>query len=187
MGRAEPDLPGTHMELLEGLATLGVPANLENTRLCRNIEEVLEHYRKLQEIREHLPYEIDGAVVKVNSLTDQIALGLKTRSPRWAVAFKFEPMQAMTKILKIEVNVGRTGTLTPLAMMEPVSVGGVTVSRATLHNQDEIDRKDIREGDTVVIQRAGDVIPEIVKVVRELRPDQAQPYSIPDKCPVCGF
>ncbi len=186
VGRAEPDLPGTHMELLEGLATLGVPANLENTRLCRNIEEVLEHYRKLQEIREHLPYEIDGAVVKVNSLTDQIALGLKTRSPRWAVAFKFEPMQAMTKILKIDVNVGRTGTLTPLALMEPVSVGGVTVSRATLHNQDEIDRKDIREGDTVVIQRAGDVIPEIVKVVRELRPDQAQPYSIPDKCPVCG-
>ncbi len=186
VGRAEPNLPGTQMELLEGLATLGLPANLENTRLCRNIEEVLEHYRKLQEIREHLPYEIDGAVVKVNSLTDQIALGLKTRSPRWAVAFKFEPMQAMTKILKIDVNVGRTGALTPLALMEPVSVGGVTVSRATLHNQDEIDRKDIREGDTVVIQRAGDVIPEIVKVVRELRPDQAQPYSIPDKCPVCG-
>jgi DNA ligase (NAD+) len=174
------------MELLEGLATLGVPANLENTRLCRGIEEVLEHYRKLQEIREHLPYEIDGAVVKVNSLTDQVALGLKTRSPRWAVAFKFEPMQAMTKVLKIDVNVGRTGALTPLALMEPVSVGGVTVSRATLHNQDEIDRKDIREGDTVVIQRAGDVIPEIVKVVRELRPDNTQPYSIPDKCPVCG-
>jgi DNA ligase (NAD+) len=186
VGRAEPNLPGTQMELLEGLTTLGLPANLENTRLCRNIEEVLEHYRKLQEIREHLSYEIDGAVVKVNSLTDQIALGLKTRSPRWAVAFKFEPMQAMTKVLKIEVNVGRTGALTPLALMEPVSVGGVTVSRATLHNQDEIDRKDIREGDTVVIQRAGDVIPEIVKVVRELRPDQAQPYSIPDKCPECG-
>ncbi len=186
VGRAEPALPGTQMELLEGLATLGVPANLENTRLCRGIEEVLEHYRKLQEIREHLPYEIDGAVVKVNSLTDQVALGLKTRSPRWAVAFKFEPMQAMTKVLKIDVNVGRTGALTPLALMEPVSVGGVTVSRATLHNQDEIDRKDIREGDTVVIQRAGDVIPEIVKVVRELRPDNTKPYSIPDKCPVCG-
>ena len=186
VGRAEPGLPDTHMELLEGIAALGLPANLDNTRLCKDIEEVLDHYRELQEVREHLPYEIDGAVVKVNSLANQVALGLKTRSPCWAVAFKFEPMQAMTKVLKIEVNVGRTGALTPLALMEPVAVGGVTVSRATLHNQDEIDRKDIREGDTVVIQRAGDVIPEIVKVVRELRPDQTQPYSIPDKCPVCG-
>lgn len=186
VGRAEPGLPDTHMGLLEGLAALGLPANLDNTRLCKDIEQVLDHYRELQEIREHLPYEIDGAVVKVNSLADQVALGLKTRSPRWAVAFKFEPMQAMTKVLKIDVNVGRTGALTPLAIMEPVAVGGVTVSRATLHNQDEIDRKDIREGDTVVIQRAGDVIPEIVKVVRELRPDQTQPYSIADKCPVCG-
>jgi DNA ligase (NAD+) len=185
VGRAEPGLPDTHIELLEGLAALGLPANLDNARLCKDIEEVLDHYRELQEIRERLPFEIDGAVVKVNSLADQVALGLKTRSPRWAVAFKFEPMQAMTKVLKIDVNVGRTGALTPLAIMEPVAVGGVTVSRATLHNQDEIDRKDIREGDTVVIQRAGDVIPEIVKVVRELRPTNAQPYSIPDKCPVC--
>ena len=185
VGRAEPGLPETHMELLEGLAALGLPANLDNTRLCQDIDEVLDQYRRLQEIRGRLPYEIDGAVVKVNSLADQVALGLKTRSPRWAVAFKFEPMQAMTKVLKIDVNVGRTGALTPLAIMEPVAVGGVTVSRATLHNQDEIDRKDIREGDTVVIQRAGDVIPEIVKVVRELRPENALPYSIPDRCPVC--
>ncbi len=186
VGRVEPGLPDSHMELLKGLAALGLPANLENARLCKDIEEVLRHYQKLQEIREHLAYEIDGAVVKVNSFEDQMALGLKTRSPRWAVAFKFEPMQAITKVLKIDVNVGRTGALTPLALMEPVSVGGVTVSRATLHNQDEIDRKDIRAGDTVVIQRAGDVIPEIVKVVRELRPEGAQPYSIPDTCPVCG-
>ncbi len=185
IGRVGAPLPETQMELLEGLRALGLPANTENTRLCDDVQAVLDHYRKLQSIREQLPYEIDGAVVKVNSLADQIALGLKTRSPRWAVAFKFEPMQAMTKVLRIEVGVGRTGTLTPVAIMEPVAVGGVTVSRASLHNQDEVDRKDIREGDTVLIQRAGDVIPEVVKVAKELRPKDSVPYSIPDRCPVC--
>jgi DNA ligase (NAD+) len=185
IGRVEADLPETHMELLEGLRDLGLPANLEHARLCSNVQAALKHYRELQSVREHLPYEIDGAVAKVDSLQDQIALGLKTRSPRWAVAFKFEPIQARTKILRIEVGVGRTGTLTPVAIMEPVAVGGVTVSRASLHNQDEVDRKDIREGDTVLIQRAGDVIPEVVKVVSELRPSESKPYSIPDRCPVC--
>ncbi len=179
-------LPGTHIELLQGLRELGLPANLRNTAVCDDVDAVFGHYRALQEIRWKLPHEIDGAVVKVNALADQAALGVKTRSPRWAVAFKFEPLQAETRIQRIEVGVGRTGTLTPVAVMEPVNVGGVRVSRATLHNQDEIDRKDIREGDTVVIQRAGDVIPEVVRVVVEKRPPESVPFLIPDRCPVCG-
>jgi DNA ligase (NAD+) len=186
LGRVEAPLPEGQWDLLHGLHDLGLPVNLTNSRLCPGIEEVLEHHRHLEKIRHDLPYEIDGAVVKVNSLEDQTTLGVKTRSPRWAVAFKFEPVQATTKILRIDVGVGRTGTLTPVAIMEPVSVGGVTVSRATLHNQDEIDRKDVREGDTVVIQRAGDVIPEVVSVVTDRRPAGSKPYTIPDTCPVCG-
>ena len=187
VGRLEgPFILQTHIEILEAMREAGLPTNLDNTLLCENIEMVLDHYRTLQRIREELPYEIDGAVVKVNSLDQQSGLGLKTRSPRWAVAYKFEPIQARTKILRIELGVGRSGALTPVAVMEPVRVGGVTVSRATLHNQDEIDRKDVRERDTVVIQRAGDVIPEVVEVVKELRPADSVPYTIPDTCPVCG-
>ncbi len=185
VGRFEGPMPETHMELLHTLRDFGLPANLDNTRLCGDIHAVLAHYHELHRIRERLPYEIDGAVVKVNSFEAQSRLGVKTRAPRWAVAFKFEPLQATTRILRIEIGVGRTGTLTPVAVMEPVNVGGVKVSRATLHNQDEIDRKDIREGDTVVIQRAGDVIPEVVEVVKELRPADSVPYAIPDRCPVC--
>jgi len=186
LGRVEGPLPDTQYATLQGLAGLGLPVNLENTRVCPDVGAVLEHYRSLLTVREKLPYEIDGTVVKVNSLAAQTALGVKTRSPRWAVAFKFEPMQATTKVRRIEIGVGRTGTLTPVAVMDPVTVGGVKVSRATLHNQDEIYRKDIREGDTVVIQRAGDVIPEVVRVVMELRPFDSRPYNIPDTCPVCG-
>jgi DNA ligase (NAD+) len=187
VGRIEGvEPPPTHWRLLDGLIALGLPVNRAQSRLCRDIEAATAHYRLLEKLREHLPYEIDGAVVKVNSLAMQEALGVKTRSPRWAVAFKFEPMQAVTVIRTIEVGVGRTGTLTPVAVMDPTTVGGVRVSRATLHNQDEIDRKDIREGDTVVIQRAGDVIPEVVRVMKELRPADSRPYSIPDSCPVCG-
>lgn len=192
VGRVEAPLPEGQWDLLHGLHDLGLPVNLANSRLCRHtqdrtsIEVALEHFRQLEKIRHDLPYEIDGAVVKVNSLEAQTILGVKTRSPRWAVAFKFEPVQAITRILRIDVGVGRTGALTPVAIMEPVSVGGVTISRATLHNQDEIDRKDVREGDTVVIQRAGDVIPEVVSVVKDRRPDNSKPYIIPDECPVCG-
>ncbi|MEW6136709.1 MAG: NAD-dependent DNA ligase LigA [Thermodesulfobacteriota bacterium] len=175
----------SQQELLFGLQELGLPANLAHTTVCHDVDAVLKHYEHLAKIRHTLPYEIDGAVVKVNSLAQQEALGLKMRSPRWAVAFKFEPVQATTRILRIEVGVGRTGTLTPVAIMEPVTVGGVTVSRATLHNQDEIDRKDVREGDTVVIQRAGDVIPEVVRVLLDDRPRESKPYRIPDRCPVC--
>lgn len=186
IGRLEGPMPETHWDLLKGLHELGVPTNLRNSALCNGAGEALVHYHHLQEIRERLPYEIDGTVIKVNSMDYQVRLGLKTRSPRWAVAFKFEPIRATTKILRIDVGVGRTGTLTPVAIMETVNVGGVKVSRATLHNQDEIDRKDIREGDTVVIQRAGDVIPEVVEVIKDLRPETSARYSIPDTCPVCN-
>ncbi len=185
IGRSSGPLPVTHMDILEGLRNLGLPSNFKNAAPCEDVQAVLRRYRELREIRDTLPYEIDGTVVKVNSLAQQSALGVKTRSPRWAVAFKFAALQAVTKIMKIEVGVGRTGTMTPVAIMEPVDVGGVRVSRATLHNQDEIDRKDIREGDTVIIQRAGDVIPEIVGVVKEKRDPRSRPYSIPDRCPVC--
>lgn len=186
VGRVEGATVETQMELLTALHDLGLPANLANAAMCKDVEAVLRRYEDLQRMRETLPYEIDGAVIKVNSLAQQAALGIKMRSPRWAVAFKFEPVQATTRIVRIDVGVGRTGTLTPVAIMEPVTVGGVTVSRATLHNQDEIDRKDVREGDTVVIQRAGDVIPEVVQVVLEKRPEKSEPYGIPDTCPVCG-
>ena len=186
MGRIEASLPETHWELLKYFSSLGLPVNLRHAKRCVGVWEVLQHYRQLESVRPHLPYEIDGAVVKVDSLNYQEQLGFKTRSPRWVVAYKFQPIQAVTRILRIEVGVGRTGSLTPVAVMEPVQVGGVTVSRATLHNQDEIDRKDIREGDTVVIQRAGDVIPEVVRVLPEHRLPQSGPYRIPDSCPVCN-
>jgi DNA ligase (NAD+) len=186
IGRIEGASVKTQIELLHALFDLGVPTNLEHSMLCHGVEAVLNHYRTLNEIRDNLQFEIDGAVIKVNSLDWQSELGTKSRSPRWAVAYKFEPLQAETKVVRIEVGVGRTGVLTPVAIMEPVTVGGVTVSRATLHNQDEIDRKDIREGDIVVIQRAGDVIPEVVRVKSEFRDTHSQPYNIPEQCPVCG-
>ena len=185
IGRFEGPMLATYMELLNTLRELGLPTNLEHAKVCQGIQRVLAHYHELHRMREGLPYEIDGAVVKVNEFEAQTRLGVKTRSPRWAVAFKFEPLQATTKIVRIEIGVGRTGTLTPVAVMDPVNVGGVTVSRATLHNQDEIDRKDIRERDTVVIQRAGDVIPEVVEVIKDLRPADSVPYTIPERCPVC--
>ncbi len=175
----------THWDLLEGLKNWGFKVN-PNRRRCKNIEEVLEYRREMGELREKLPYEIDGVVIKVNSLSLQETLGTIARSPRWALAFKFQPKQVTTKILDIIVNVGRTGALTPTAVLEPVHVGGVTVSSATLHNQDEIDRKDVRIGDTVVVQRAGDVIPEVVKVIPEKRTGKEKKFRLPDRCPVCG-
>lgn len=174
----------TQWDLLEGLKNWGFKIN-PHRRRCKNIEEVLKYHREMDELREKLPYEIDGVVIKVNSLSLQQALGTIARSPRWALAFKFKPKQVTTKILKIEVNVGRTGALTPTAVLEPVHVGGVTVSSATLHNQDEIDRKDIRIGDTVIVQRAGDVIPEVVKVIIEKRSGGEEKFQLPDRCPVC--
>jgi DNA ligase (NAD+) len=175
----------THWDLLEGLKTWGFKINPIRRRF-KSIGEVLEYHREMGELREKLPYEIDGVVIKVNSLSLQETLGTIARSPRWALAFKFQPKQVTTKILDIIVNVGRTGALTPTAVLEPVHVGGVTVSSATLHNQDEIDRKDVRIGDTVVVQRAGDVIPEVVKVIPEKRTGKEKKYRLPDRCPVCG-
>jgi DNA ligase (NAD+) len=175
----------THWDLLDALNRWGFKVNPRRKR-CRQIDEVLSYYRGMEESREKLPYEIDGIVVKVNSLRLQESLGTIARSPRWALAYKFKPKQVTTKIRDIVVQVGRTGALTPTAIMDPVHVGGVEVSRATLHNQDEIDRKDVRIGDTVIIQRAGDVIPEVVQVVFEKRTGQEKRFRIPDKCPVCG-
>jgi len=176
----------SQIELLTTLITWGLRVNTEHIKKCVNIDEAITHCQYLEGIKHDLPYEVDGAVIKVNSLEMQKNLGEKSRSPRWALAYKFEPTQATTKIYSIDVQVGRTGALTPVAHLQPVEVGGVTVSRATLHNQDEIKRKDIKEGDTVIIQRAGDVIPEVVKVIKAKRDGKEKPFHMPNRCPVCG-
>jgi DNA ligase (NAD+) len=175
----------TQWEVLQDLKQWGLRVNPLIER-GRGIDAAIEYHRQLEHQRHGLAYEIDGMVIKVDSLALQERLGTKTRSPRWALAYKFAATQATTKVLAIEVNVGRTGAVTPMAVMEPVEVGGVTVSRATLHNEDEVARKDVRVGDTVLVQRAGDVIPEVVKVIIEERPPGAQPFKMPGKCPVCG-
>jgi len=175
----------THWEMLQAFPKWGLRINPQIQK-CQNIDGVLEYYHEMNEKREKLPYEIDGIVIKVDRLDFQARLGEISRSPRWALAFKFQPKQETTKILNIIVQVGRTGALTPVAMMEPVQVGGVEVSRATLHNQDEIDKKDVRIGDTVIIQRAGDVIPEVVQVITSKRTGSEKKFKMPSKCPVCG-
>ena len=172
-------------ELLDALRSWGFKIN-PHRRLCKNMDEVFDFFREMDQLRENLSYEIDGVVIKVNSFRLQETLGTIARSPRWALAFKFKPKQVTTKVLDIAVNVGRTGALTPTAILESVRVGGVTISSATLHNQDEIDRKDVRIGDTVVVQRAGDVIPEVVKVMVEKRTGKEKKFRLPDRCPVCG-
>ncbi len=172
-------------DVLNQLRDWGFPVQ-ERIKLCKDINEVVEFYRQLIEERDNFEYEIDGLVVKVNSLELWRRLGETARAPRWAIAAKFPARQKTTKIKDIIVQVGRTGALTPVAILEPVEVGGVIVKRATLHNQDEIDRKDIRIGDTVIIQRAGDVIPEVVKPVVERRPKNAKKFQMPERCPVCG-
>jgi DNA ligase (NAD+) len=154
--------------------------------VCRGIDAVIAAHESLLARRDAQPMETDGSVVKVNRLDLQVELGVVSRSPRWAIACKFPPAQATTTIEAIEVQVGRTGALTPVAKLAPVHVGGVTVTSASLHNQDEIDRKDIRVGDTVVVQRAGDVIPQIVEVKKARRPHGARPFHLPKHCPVCG-
>ncbi|MDZ7344480.1 MAG: NAD-dependent DNA ligase LigA [candidate division KSB1 bacterium] len=175
----------TQWEALETFKKWGFKVN-PLSKVCRGLDEALAHYRKLGELRESLPYEIDGAVVKVNSFELQRRAGMRTRSPRWAIAYKYEAQQATTQILDIQAQVGRTGTITPVAIMQPVMVGGVTVSRATLHNEDEIERLGVMIGDWVVIQRAGDVIPEVVKVIESKRTGKEKKFKFPKKCPVCG-
>ncbi len=175
----------THWEILQTFPKWGLRTN-PHIQKCQNIDEVLEYYHGMNEKREKLPYEIDGIAIKVGRLDLQTRLGEISRSPRWALAFKFQPKQETTKILKIIPQVGRTGALTPVAEMEPVKVGGVEISRATLHNQDEIDKKDVRIGDTVIIQRAGDVIPEVVQVITSKRTGSEKKFKMPSTCPVCG-
>ncbi len=184
VGEGLPHGIETQSQVLERLAAWGFATS--ESRVCRGVEAVIEAHEALLARRSALAFEIDGSVVKVDRLADQNELGLVSRAPRWAVAYKFPPSQATTIVLAIEVNVGRTGALTPVAKLEPMRVGGVTVSNASLHNRDEIERKDVRVGDAVVVQRAGDVIPQIVKVVLERRRKGARKYRFPERCPVCG-
>jgi DNA ligase (NAD+) len=175
----------TQHEIIQTLPQWGLRTN-PHIRRCQNIDEVLDYYHEMNQKREKLPYEIDGIVIKVDRIDLQTRLGEISRSPRWALAFKFAAKQETTRILNIIVQVGRTGALTPVAVMEPVRVGGVEVSRATLHNQDEIDRLGVKIGDTVIIQRAGDVIPEVVQVITSKRTGEEKAFRMPSTCPVCG-
>jgi DNA ligase (NAD+) len=176
--------PAQQRELLELLRSLGLPVSPE-TRTVRGVEGCLEYYREIGERRSSLPYQIDGVVYKLDSRADQERLGFISRAPRWAIAHKFPPDEAFTVVRDIGFQVGRTGALTPVARLEPVFVSGVTVSSVTLHNIDEVHRKDVRVGDTVVVRRAGDVIPEVVSVVLDKRPPGTQPLELPARCPVC--
>jgi DNA ligase (NAD+) len=178
-------VPPTHWDELETLAQWGLPAPVLR-RLCASIDEVMAFHRKTESMRDQLPYEIDGVVVKVNRRDWQDRLGMKSRSPRWAIAYKFRPRKEITIVQDIVVSVGRTGTLTPVALLKPVEVGGVTISRATLHNADEVARKDIRIGDTVKVERAGDVIPAIAERVPVHGEQRSSPFYMPNQCPVCG-
>ena len=178
------ELPGSHFEILQSLKTWGLPVSTESRRVA-GIEECIGFYREISDKRAQLPHEIDGIVFKVDDLKFRTELGFVSRAPRWAIAYKFPPEEELTKVLDIEVQVGRTGALTPVARLKPVRVGGVTVTNATLHNADEVQRKDVRVGDTVVVRRAGDVIPEVVRVIPEKRIGATQPFTMPNQCPVC--
>ena len=184
-GEADPTDWDSQQEYMNRLKAWGFPTN-PLTRLCHTVEETLKTYRHIESQRATLPYDIDGVVYKVNRLDWQQRLGFVSRAPRWATAHKFPAEQAETVLDSIDIQVGRTGSLTPVARLKPVTVGGVVVSNATLHNEDEIARKDIREGDTVIIQRAGDVIPQVVRVITEKRPKKSKPYVYPETCPICG-
>ena len=175
----------SHSEALETFKAWGFRVNPHIT-VCKNIEEVIKSCEKMVALRDDLDYEIDGAVIKVNNMAMQAQAGMRTRSPRWATSLKFEAKQETTQVLDIVPQVGRTGALTPVAHLKPVKIAGVEVRRATLHNQDEIDRKDVRIGDWVVVQRAGDVIPEVVKAISSKRTGKEKKFKIPKKCPICG-
>lgn len=179
------NLPPSHRELLAWYSALGIPVCEENA-LVIGVAGLLDFYREIQAKRQLLVYEIDGVVYKVNSFAQQEALGFVSRAPRFAIAHKFPAQEALTTVLGIDVQVGRTGAITPVARLSPVSVGGVTVTNATLHNEEEILRKDIRIGDTVSVRRAGDVIPEVIASILEKRPDDATAFIMPTQCPVCG-
>lgn len=184
LGRVEGFEFESQSKLLETLPKWGIPVSPE-WRKCKNLDDVFHCYEDYLAGRESSPFEMDGMVIKINSFELQRDLGNTSRAPRWAIAYKFPPKQEHTIVEDIIVQVGRTGVLTPVAVLKPVRVGGVEVSRATLHNQDEVDKKDVRVGDTVVVQRAGDVIPEVVAVVRDKRPAGAKKFKIPKICPIC--
>ncbi|UMZ13947.1 NAD-dependent DNA ligase LigA [Pseudomonas sp. MPFS] len=185
LGQVTADIADTHIGNLEQLKQWGMPISRE-LRLAKGIDECLEYYREIGERRNALAYEIDGVVFKVNSIASQRELGFRAREPRWAIAHKFPAMEELTELLDVEFQVGRTGAVTPVARLKPVKVAGVTVSNATLHNMDEVARLGLMIGDTVIIRRAGDVIPQVVQVVTERRPEHARPVQIPESCPVCG-
>jgi len=186
LGDLEPQswLPSTHEELLNVYIKLGLPVCPER-RVMKSVVEILNFYNEVGAKRDSLPYDIDGVVYKVNSFAEQAKLGFVSRAPRFALAHKFPAQEALTTVLGIDVQVGRTGAITPVARLAPVEVGGVTVTNATLHNEDEIKRKDVRIGDTVSVRRAGDVIPEVVSVIKDRRPVNAREFIMPVRCPVC--
>jgi len=185
LGQVSAEIADTHIGNLQQLKAWGMPVSRE-LKLAKGIGECLDYYRDIGERRNALPYEIDGVVFKVNSLASQRELGFRAREPRWAIAHKFPAMEEITELLDVEFQVGRTGAVTPVARLKPVKVAGVTVSNATLHNMDEVARLGLMIGDTVIIRRAGDVIPQVVQVVTERRPDNARAVQIPESCPVCG-
>ena len=182
---AGDDLPGQHSEILQRMRSWGLRTSPE-ARVAQGVEGLLRYYADLGLKRSKLGYQIDGVVYKVDSLEQQRRLGYVARAPRWAIAHKFPAEEEITKVRAIEWQVGRTGALTPVARLVPVFVGGVTVSNATLHNIDELQRKDVRVGDSIIIRRAGDVIPEVVRVIRDKRPARTSPVRLPEECPVCG-
>ena len=186
LGAFEPInwLPKTHSQLLDHYVELGLPVCQER-RVVSSVEGLNQFYQEIGRKRIQLPYEIDGVVYKVNSFSQQNTLGFVSRAPRFAIAHKYPAQEEITTVLGIDVQVGRTGAITPVARLSPVLVGGVTVTNATLHNEDEVRRKDVRVGDTVVVRRAGDVIPEVVSVVLDRRPQHAKPFEIPSRCPIC--
>lgn len=183
-GNITGDTFSSHKDFLSALAEWGFPVNSE-IALTNDVDQMLSYHKKLEDKRNNLPYEIDGTVFKVNNIDQRNILGTRSRSPRWAIAGKFKAIQVTSTVIDIVASIGRTGAITPVAKLRPVNVGGVIVTNATLHNQDEIDRKDIRIGDTVWVQRAGDVIPEVVKVVKDKRPLNANRYQLPKLCPSC--
>jgi len=185
IGQVTADISDTHIGNLKQLQKWGMPISHE-LKLAKGIQECLDYYRDIGERRNALGYEIDGVVFKVNSIAYQRELGFRAREPRWAIAHKFPAMEELTELLDVEFQVGRTGAVTPVARLKPVKVAGVTVSNATLHNMDEVARLGLMIGDTVIIRRAGDVIPQVVSVVTERRPENARAVQIPQNCPVCG-
>ncbi len=185
VGRSDGELADTHIGILQALKDWGLPISRE-LKLARGLAECREYFQAMGEKRDALPYEIDGVVFKVNSIAQQRELGFRAREPRWAIAHKFPAREEITELLGVEFQVGRTGAITPVARLKPVQVAGVTVSNATLHNMDEVARLGVMIGDTVIVRRAGDVIPQILSIIAERRPVDARAVAVPDSCPVCG-